>query len=194
MDEILVAIQNAANTIAAPNWADILSVCFSLAAVFVACIVAWRQNEISRKQTEIADKQNRIALFEKRLEIYDILMSCRSSAHILKLLDKDEDVLKHLFTAFSEDPKEYRKFNRNEANLFIANRSEKLFRANFFFSEKITPYIIHVSISLLILAESDINVDGPEKYNERKQGYFKAIETLEENHVFESIKEEMKMV
>lgn len=72
MDEILVAIQEAANTIATPNWADKLSALLSLLAIFAAGIVAWRQNKISREQTEIskqqmsiADKQNKIALFEK---------------------------------------------------------------------------------------------------------------------------------
>ena len=68
MDELLVAIQNAANTIAAPNWADIMSACFSLFAIIVAGFVAWKQIEISRKQTDIADRQNKIALFEKGLK------------------------------------------------------------------------------------------------------------------------------
>ena len=77
MDELLIAIQNVANTIATPNWADKLSVLLSLLAIFAAGIVAWRQNkisreqtEISRKQTDIADKQNKIALFEKRYAVY----------------------------------------------------------------------------------------------------------------------------
>lgn len=58
MDEILVAIQDAANTIATPNWADILSTIFSFAAIVVAGVIAWRQNKIAEEQTAIAAKQN----------------------------------------------------------------------------------------------------------------------------------------
>lgn len=79
-EEILVAIQNAAETIATPNWADIASVGLSLLAVVVAGFVAWKQVKIAKKQNEIAEKQagiagqqNRIALFEKRYKIYDKL-------------------------------------------------------------------------------------------------------------------------
>ena len=93
MDELLVAIQEAANTIATPNWADILGVCFSLMAVIVACLVALKQNEISRKQTDIADKQNKIALFEKRFEIYDILSICKASVQTIELIGENDDIL-----------------------------------------------------------------------------------------------------
>lgn len=194
MDEIVVAIQNAANTIATPNWADIMSVCFSLAAVIVACIVAWRQNEISRKQTSIADKQNRIALFEKRLEIYDILKSCNSSVEIIKSLGENEDILKYLFIIFSDKPEEYREYNRNEARLYLTDYSIKLHRAAFFFPEKIVPYIVNVSINLLNLTDADIKTDGPRKYNERKLNYYESIKALDENKVFESIREEINML
>ena len=194
MDEIVVAIQNAANTIATPNWADIMSVCFSLAAVVVACIVAWRQNEISRKQTDIADKQNKIALFEKRLEIFDILSSCSTSVQILKMLDKDGDVLQDIFCVFLNDSIEHRKFNRDEARIYLTNCSAKLRRARFFFSDKIASYITAVSVPLLSIANSDAKVDGPKKYNEKKQAYFEAIKNVEEDWVIESIMEEMKMV
>lgn len=194
MDEILVAIQDAANTIAAPNWADILGVCFSLGAVIVACLVAWRQNEISRKQTDIADKQNKIALFEKRLEIYEILSSCSSSARILKVLGENEDILKYLFIIFAGDPKEYQKFNRDEAKLYLSNCATILLRASFFFSEEIASYIIDISGELLILANTDVEVDELEKYSEKKQRYFEAVKKLDENEVFRSIKAEMKMI
>ena len=194
MDELLVAIQEAANTIAAPNWADILGVCFSLAAVFVAGFVAWKQIEISRKQSDIADKQNKIALFEKRLEIYDILKSCRSSVEIIKSLSENEDILKYLFMVFSDNPEEYQEYTRNEARLYLIDYSIKLQRASFFFSEKIVPYIINVSINLDSLTDANIKTDGPRKYNERKLNYYESIKALDENKVFESIREEMNML
>lgn len=69
-EEILVAIQRAAETIATPNWADIASVGLSLLAVIVAGFVARRQNKISKQQADISEQQNKIALFEKRYDVY----------------------------------------------------------------------------------------------------------------------------
>lgn len=69
-EEILAAIQKAAETIATPNWAAILSVIISLLAVVVAGFVAWKQIEISKRQADISNKQNKIALFEKKYEVY----------------------------------------------------------------------------------------------------------------------------
>lgn len=194
MDEILVAIQNAANTIATPNWADIAGVFVSLAALFVAGFVAWRQNEISRKQTDIADKQNKIAMFEKRFEIYDILLSCYLSALILKNVGESENILKYLFRILRKDAREYQESNRDEARLYISNCATKLLRASFFFSTEIASYIIDVSSALLILANADAEADEPEKYSEKKKKYFEAIKALEENKVFENIRAEMKMI
>ena len=54
MDKLLAAIQNAANTIATPNWADIMGTFCSLIDGAVAGIIACKQNKISREQTEIS--------------------------------------------------------------------------------------------------------------------------------------------
>lgn len=79
-NEILVAIQAAANTIATPNWAVVLSVVTALGAVAVAIIVAIKQNKIAEKQNEIAERQaeiaeqqNKIALFKERYVVYSEL-------------------------------------------------------------------------------------------------------------------------
>lgn len=101
-EEILAAIQNAAETIATPNWAAWLSALAALGAVAVAIIVAVRQNNIANKQTEIAKaqteiakiqaeiskQQNKIALFEKRFLIYDKVSKIFNIAYILKKLGK----------------------------------------------------------------------------------------------------------
>lgn len=208
MDELLVAIQGAANTIAAPNWADKLSVLLSLLAIFAASIVAWRQNKISREQTEIskkqteisqeqvsiADKQNRIALFEKRLEIYEILLACSANIESIKSLGENEDILRRLLIILSDNPEEYLEYNRDKAKLYLANCSIKLRRAIFFFPEKIVPYIDNVSMALIRLARVDVKTDEPKKYNERKQDFFESINALKENEILKTIIEEMKMM
>ena len=194
MDELLVTIQDAANTIATPNWADIMSVVFSLLAIIVAGFVAWRQNEISRKQSDIADKQNRIALFEKRFEIYNILLCCHSSVFILKLLRKDEDILKNLFIIFAKDSLDDREFNRNEAVLYLTRCCAKLQCATFVFPEKIASLIIDVSARLTALVKADPIVDGLEKYHEKQQRYFQAASALIENGVFIRMEAEMQTI
>ena len=61
MNELYTEIQNAANIVAAPNWADKLSALAAIIAVIVAVIVALRQNKILKQQNEIAIKQAEIA-------------------------------------------------------------------------------------------------------------------------------------
>lgn len=90
-EEILAAIQKAAETIATPNCAAWFSAVAAAIAVVVAIIVAImqyriykkqnkiaeeqtviskKQNEIAESQAEIARQQNRITLFEKRYNVY----------------------------------------------------------------------------------------------------------------------------
>lgn len=76
-EEILAAIQEAAKTIATPNWATVISAIASVGAVISAVVIAIKQVGISNKQSkiaqnqaEISDQQNRIALFEKQYEVY----------------------------------------------------------------------------------------------------------------------------
>lgn len=194
MEEILEAIKEAANTIATPNWADIVGVCFSLLAIVVAGFVAWRQNEISRKQTAIADKQNKINLFEMRFEIYEILIFCAACARLIESTNKKEDVVEYFFISFTKDPRELREFNFSKAVLYVTKYSIKLKNATLFFSEEIASYIANVSNALSSLVNTDAKVDGTEKFNEIKQRYFETIKALEENEVFERIRAEMKTI
>lgn len=84
MEELLFAIKDAANTIAAPNWAVAISAFAAVGTVLVAIIIASkqiqlakeqneitkRQNEIAQKQIEISEQQNKIALFKERYSVY----------------------------------------------------------------------------------------------------------------------------
>jgi len=86
-EELFTAIQKAADTIANPNWAAIMSALASILAVIVAGIVAWKQygiakkqNEIAEKQADIADKQNKISLFERRYSAYKEIVNVLSLA------------------------------------------------------------------------------------------------------------------
>lgn len=82
----------------------------SLLAIIAAGIVAWRQNEISRKQTDIADKQNKIALFEKRMECYSTLQNIFAFARQISEFKRKKEIQ----TAF--------KLYFGEANRFSENQ------------------------------------------------------------------------
>ena len=173
------------------SW-DAVSAIAAWGGVFMSFVAIMVAIQIPKK---IADRQDKIALFEKRFEIYDILSSCSSSAEVIKMFDKNnEDVLQILFYVLVNDPMEHRNFNRDEARIYLTNCSSKLQRSSFFFSEKIVSYITAVSVELLILANADAKVDGPKKYEEKKQDYYEAIKNLDENKVLESMKVEMKMI
>lgn len=122
-EEILTAVQRAAETVAAPNWADKLSVAISLLAVFVAGFVAWKQskiarsqNEITKKQAEISEQQNKIALFKERYLVYTELYKFFSISTQMKLdLQEGETHFKD----FSEDNKKI--FLRVIEAVFVIN-------------------------------------------------------------------------
>lgn len=208
MDELILAIQEAANTIASPTWADIMGVFLSFVAIVVAFIVAFMQYKILKrqtnildkqtsivdKQTSIADRQNQIALFEKRLEIFDILLACSVSIRQVKPTNKYEDILKNIVSLLAEDPWPYQKFDRVEAAIYLSNCSMKLRRSTFLFPDKIVPYLLRISKALILLASADAKTDGLEKYNEKIQRYFETIEDFEKKEILKDIQEEMKII
>lgn len=200
-EEILIAIQKAADTIATPNWADIASVGLSLLAVIVAGFVAWKQfeiakeqNEIVLKQAEIADKQNQIALFDKRFELYNILKSCISSSEIIKLVKKDKDILRYLAVVLGRNAEVTGELDNEKASLYLANCSIELQQSTFLFSKETAQYIRNVSAALLILAYADVEADGQKRFNEKKQGYLISIKKFEDNGGLKRVRDEMNII
>jgi len=200
-EEILAAIQKAAETIGTPSWADIASVGLSLLAVIVAGFVAWKQfkianeqNVIVLKQAEIADKQNQIALFDKRFELYNILKSCTTSPEIIKLVKKDKDILKYLAIVFGRNSEATDELDNKEASLYLTNCSLELQQSIFLFSKEITQYIVSISTALLLLAYADVEAGGQERFNEKKQGYLMSIKEFEDTGGLRRIRDEMNII
>ena len=200
-EEIFWAIQQAADTIATPNWADIASVGLSLLAVSVAGFVAWKQfkianeqNAIVLKQAEIADKQNQIALFDKRFELYNILKSCTTSPEIIKLVKEDKDILKYLAIVFGRNSEATDELDNKEASLYLTNCSLELQQSIFLFSKEITQYIVSISAALLLLACADVEAGGQERFNEKKQGYLMSIKEFEDKGGLRRIRDEMNII
>lgn len=112
MEELFIAIREAAITIATPNWATALSGAASFGAILVAIVVAFTQNKIAKeqsgimqKQTEIvqeqaettkrqteivkrqagiSEQQNKISLFKERYAVY---CECRKVISLGKQLE-----------------------------------------------------------------------------------------------------------
>lgn len=102
MGELLLAIKDAADTIAAPNWAVAISAFAAVGTVLVAVLIALKQikiakeqneitkkqNEIAQKQIEISEQQNKIALFKERYSVYcELQKSVRFGKEVKKLFD-----------------------------------------------------------------------------------------------------------
>lgn len=96
-EEMQTAIQDAANTIAAPNWADVLGVLLSALAIVAATVVAFQQVRIQKQQ-------NNIALFEKRFHTYvaiSRLLMFESLIDEETLESWDHDTMEHFFEVAS---------------------------------------------------------------------------------------------
>ena len=102
MEELLFAIKDAADTIAAPNWAVAISALAAVGTVFVAVLIALKQikiakeqneitkkqNEIAQKQIEISEQQNKIALFKERYSVYcELQKNVRFGKEVKKMFD-----------------------------------------------------------------------------------------------------------
>ena len=174
---------------ACATWAGVI---MSSVAIVVAGIVAWRQNEISRKQTDVADKQNKIALFEKRFEIYNILLGCSVSVQTLKLIREPEGILKYLFNLLIKDLEERQRFE-NMQRIYLINCSSTLRSARFFFPQEIACYFTDVAEKFYDLIMTNVEIDGSEEYNKKKQAYFETIDDLNEKEILKRIETEMKM-
>lgn len=159
-------------------------VIMSFAAIMVAI-------QIPKK---IADRQDRIALLEKRFEIYDILISCRVVAKLIKSGDENEDILRDFFIAFTKKTNAAQSFNRDEADFYMINCTIKLNSAVLLFSEEIASYITKLSNKLIDLSTADVQIDGSEEYSRKKQAYVEAVENFMKNEVFRKMEAEMKMV
>lgn len=192
-EEILVAIQNAANTIAAPNWADIASVGLSLLAVVVAGFVAWKQNKIILKQAEIAEQQNKISLLEERITIYNVAFCCKSIAEkILECAKNNKEAAsifqdiaqKSLFT-FSALPISREYIGETDIKLIL----EKLSHAEFSFSEGVSKSLVALAARLVFL----MLAYNEEEFNVQKGLLRQLLEHIEEDKVFEKAKNELRL-
>jgi len=207
-EEIIVAIDKAANTIAAPNWADkasviisIISAIISFAAVVVAGFVAWKQigiakkqNEIAETQANIADKQNKIALFEKRYELYRIILECTCFGEYF--LDKVEDT-SDLYKAFCLwlhiSVPSGTTADKNIVVSRILEITSKLQQAEFLFSKNASRYTIRLAGYLIILANTDIIPGGNEKFEENRAKFSKILEDVSRDGILEEIELQLRL-
>lgn len=203
MDEILVAIQEAADTIAAPNWADIMGVCFSLTAVVVACIVAWRQNKIVLKQAEIAEQQNKIELFEKRYEVYDVISKISAVASEVIDVDRAEKMCIIVQDKFELGKRSsiMGEYDETALRSIISEIPRKLAQSEFLFSQEIYKAIIslddcfiHFIFGLYFFLHTkkimELEMEG---LNAAKMKFCKAVLDFYNEKTPEQIKEDLQL-
>lgn len=202
-DEILAAIQEAAKTIATPNWADKLSVILSFLAIVVAAGVAVyvakkqneiakKQNEISQKQAEIAEQQNKISLLEERITIYVIGFCCKNIAEkILKSAKNSKEAINLFQVTIIKVPFIFSTLTINQD--FIGETDiklilEKLTHAEYSFSEEVAMLLATLAVQLVYLMFYD-----NEEFNIQKDRLRRILKRIDENKIFEKAKNELRL-
>ena len=194
MEEILAAIQQAAETIATPNCAAWLSVAVSLLAVLVAGVVAWRQNIIAAKQAEIAEQQNKIALFEKRFSVYETARKCVYAANRISAKAGNLDDVYYIFYVEfvgwqSLNPMDIK--NKNTALFF--DITDILFQSEFLFSKEISEKICAMATYLLMLAAIKYKDNPDEIFESAKNHFCQHAKDIDSSNMFKLIKKDLQL-
>lgn len=214
MDEkLLVAIQDAATTIATPNWADTLSAIASVVAVIAACLIAWKQygitkkqNEISEQQARIMDQQNKIAVFDKQFELYNITEKCLQFSKALSLsfgfspgtvtLPNIQLSFLGAFSDIYANPETIESFK----NIFYFQETQKIVKklsqAEFVFSKEVSEdiggHLVSLAncLSYLICADMFTNIGIPLEM--LMMNYCTAAEKIETEGILQKMKNQLR--
>lgn len=185
MNELYTEIQNAANIIAAPNWADKLSAMAASIAVIVAVIVALRQNkilkqqnEIAIKQAEIAEEQNKIALFDRRYELDKCISFCNHFAFLITIMAKQNEDLYRIFVfASNKEEIDYDDNMRDVLNTEMRTFIGQLDKTMFLFSHDIADYSselnyeLNMVITNCLVLKKDYLAEAKHNLNELLEKY-----------------------
>lgn len=192
---ILEAVKEAAEKIAAPNWADKMALLVSFLAMLIAAgvaiYVARKQNKIVLKQAEIAEQQNKIALFEKRFEVYETLRKCLNVSLLISCSTKDCS-LNSIYAAFHIEFGDWPYVSPQDDKSLWASGfydvTNKLTQADFLFSEDVGKYIrnlvtaIHLLVSLIYVENSD------KIFEDRKMEFLQTAKDIESNKILETMR------
>ena len=216
-EEILAAIQKAAETIATPNCADkvsvvisIISALISLVAVIVAGYVAWKQygitkkqneitkkqNEIAFKQVELADQQNRISLFRERYELYQLLEKCMNMSDFLKTYQycDQNELYKCVFLYFDKIVLEIQCVGKDRAIYAIRDITNRLYQSEFLFSIEISNHIRLLANYLRNFTLLEEVYQSKEEFQKIKNLYCEAASKLKSNNILGKMKSELQPI
>lgn len=206
-EEILVAIQKAAETIATPNWADKLSLLVSFLAILVAAGVAIyvakkqsetsnKQNEIILKQTEFVEQQNKISLFKERYELYQLLEKCMNMADFLKSYRycNQNELYKCVFLYFDKIVLESQCIGKDRAIYAIRDITDRLYQSEFLFSIEISSQIRLLANCLRNFMLLEEVYQSKEDLQEIKNLYCEAASKLKSNNILGKMKSELQPI
>lgn len=196
--EIFVAIQEAAKTVATPNWADKLSIVVSLIAVVVAGFVAWKQIGITKEQMKIANKQadiskeqNKISLLEKRIEVFELAILAKTVAkEIIESANNNIESCRIFVRHFNEFPAMAGNLLTNENQLNPQQTKlilMKISNAEFIFSEEIRIHMVALASHLFGV----MKLNNEEEFLAYKDLLNQIIIAIEENKIMEKMENEL---
>lgn len=199
-EEILEAIQKAAETIATPNWADKLSLLVSFLAILVAAgvavYVAKKQNGISEKQADIAEQQNRIALFEKRYELYRLVSKCIGLSGLISTVTRAVNSVSDIYTCLSVEFDEISSEDLAAGSHTIVSKmvdiTNRLELSEFLFSKDVSEQIQDLSARLKILVTADYLINQGSSFENIKKAYCQGAEQFKSNGILEKMKLEIQ--
>lgn len=206
-EEILTAIQRAAETIATPNWVDKLAIIISALAILVASDVAIyvakkqnkiieKQTEIAKKQAEIAEQQNKIVLFEKRYELYCLVQKCIFTAGLLSTLpvNNANEMYKCFFVEFDDVILKNESVGKYRIIVSMLSVADKLDQTEFLFSKDTSKYILQLAARLRILMAFDAPANQDKTLIEVKNSYCQIANDLEADSILNKMKLELQPI
>ena len=195
MNDLIAEMQNAAKTVASPNCADVVAIIISTISLVVSSIVAIMQVKISKQQAKISGQQNRIALFEKRYEIYELIQD--SNRFIWKInaaAHKNEDicvlyVMSKCKLGIEDDLKLFG--NKEIVASRIMDSSQKIYQAEFLFSQDIADYAKCLGRELQMIAILCLHPES-ENIKNRKESLKELQNRYDSEKLSEKITKELR--
>ncbi len=145
MNELFTEIQNAAQVIAEPNYADKSAIFISAIAALLAFAVAYRQADISKQQ-------NKISLFELRYKMFNCILDCNHFAKMLLLCAKDDKDVIRVYKMTIGKKSSISKTQQADDRFLISEMAgfvSELGKTEFLFPQDITEYSKQLATELM---------------------------------------------
>lgn len=188
MNELFSEIQNAAQVIAEPNYADKAAILISAIAALLAFAVAYRQVGISKQQ-------NKISLFELRYKMYNCILTCNHFAKMLLLLAKDDKDVAHVYKMTIGKKSSPAKTQRTDDSFLISEMADfvsELGKTEFLFPQDVAEYSNQLAIVLMRIITNPL-IPDKDYIEPGKTALQEVLDTFEGKRIGAKMKVELQL-